>query len=64
MKPESEKFVIVGGKVSPQTRASIERIAGENNWSISTAVRVACDMLIQYQAAIKNHPVNENVLTS
>jgi hypothetical protein len=62
-KPDAEKLVILGGKVSPETLANIAQIAKARNWTLSTAVRVACDLLIQQEAVIKSHTVNENLLT-
>jgi hypothetical protein len=63
LKPEAEKFVLLGGKVPPEMLAAIEEIAGERNWTRSAAVRAACALLIKHETARKNLLVNENLLT-
>jgi len=59
-----EKLVSVGGRISPEMLASIADIAAERDWSISTALRVACRLLINHEAAKKTVAVNESLLTS
>lgn len=63
-KPDAEKLVLLAGKVSPEVRANIEAIAEARDWTISTAIRVACRLLISHEAARKSLEVNENLLTS
>ncbi len=62
-KPESEKMVLVAGKIPPEMLAAIEQIIAARDWTISTAVRVGCRLLIQQAGGKKNRAVNENVLT-
>jgi hypothetical protein len=62
-KHEAEKLVIIGGKVPPEVRATIQLIAKAKYWTMSSAVRAACDLLIAQEAAKINSTVNENVLT-
>lgn len=50
LKPESEKLVILGGKVPPEVRVNIEEIAQSRGWTISGTVCRACEMLIQAES--------------
>ena len=64
LKPEAEKFVLLGGKVPPEMLAAVEDIANDRGWTLSAAVRNACALLIQHESAKKTVAVNENLLTS
>jgi ethanolamine utilization microcompartment shell protein EutL len=63
-KPDAERLVLLAGKVPPEIRAGIEQIAAAKDWTVSTAVRVACRLLILQESTEKSAAVNENLLTS
>ena len=63
-KPEAEHLVLVAGKIPPEMLAAIQDIVADRDWTISTAVRVGCRLLIQHEASRKNVAVNESLLTS
>lgn len=48
-KPESEKLVLVGSKIPPEMRQSLMDIALSRGWSISEAVRAACESFLKLE---------------
>lgn len=45
--PESEKLVLVAGKIPPAMRETLISIMSARDWSMSDAIRAACGLLVK-----------------